>query len=114
MRDLATAGMRNTLVEFQENTATTATDGQKTASWVTRFSQFVAMIPRGGSERWLFEQVRAEIDNVIHAEWNQRLADISPATWRIKKGSRLMNIDAIFDPDGNRRSLRIFATEVVA
>lgn len=113
MRDMAAPGVRNSIVDFQENSTTTATDGQKTASWVTRFRRFVAVIPRGGSERWLFEQVRAEIDHLVHADWDERLSEIAPATWRIKYGSRLLNVDAIFDPDGNRRTLRIFATEVL-
>ena len=114
MRDTATSGARNTPVEFQQNTPTTDTAGQSVASWVTRFKRWVALIPRGGSERWLFEQVRAEIDHILHCDWDATLSEISPATWRIKYGSRLMNIDAIFDPDGTRKTLRIFATEVVA
>jgi head-tail adaptor len=114
MRDTATSGRRNARVEWQENVPVTADDGQERASWNARFTRWVSLIPRGGSERWLFEQVRAEIDHVIHADWDSTLATISPATWRIRYGSRLMNVDSVFDPDGNRKSLRIFATEVLA
>jgi len=114
MRDMAAAGPRNIRAEFQQNTPTTADDGQTVASWATKYKRWVAVIPRGGSERWLFEQVRAEIDHVLHADWDSQLVDVSPATWRAKIGSRYLNIDAIFDPDGTRKTLRIFATEVVA
>lgn len=113
MRDLAESGPRNTRAEFQLNTPTTADDGQTVPSWATKYKRWVALIPRGGSERWLFEQVRAEIDHVLHANWDKDLSTISPATWRAKVGSRLLNIDAIFDPTGERKTLRIFATEVL-
>lgn len=113
MRDMAASGHRNTRVELQQNSPTTNDDGQTVASWTTKHKRWVAIIPRGGGEKWLFEQVRAEIDHVIHAEFDSTLASIVPATWRIKLGTRLMNIDAIFDPDGTRKTLRIFATEVL-
>lgn len=113
MRDNAAAGARNTRAEFQQNSPTTADDGQTVASWSTRFRRWIALIPRGGTERWVFEQVRPEIDHVIHADYDSQLASMHPATWRAKIGSRTLNIDAIFDPDGTRKTLRIFATEVL-
>jgi len=34
-----------------------------------------------------------------------------PSLWRAKIGSRTLNIGAIIDQDGNRKALRILATE---
>lgn len=114
MPDLAAAGKRNVRAEFQQNTPTTNDDGQTVASWATKFKRWVALIPRGGSERWMFVQVRAEIDHAIHMEYDTQAAEMIPATWRAKIGSRLLNIDAIMDPDGMRKTLRVFATEVLS
>ncbi len=113
MRDMAASGRRNVRVSFEQNTPTTDGSGQSVESWAHKFFRWATVIPRGGSERWLFEQMRAEVDHVLHIDWDQTAEDIVPATWRAKIGSRTLNIESIFDPDGNARSLRIFATEVL-
>lgn len=116
MRDMAAAGPRNTRVSFQKNEPTTAGDGQIVPSWVTKFERRAAIVPRGGSERWLFEQVRAEIDHILHLDWDKSLAAVVPALWRViinGVSTRTLNIDAIFDPNGERKTLRVYATEVL-
>ena len=111
---IPSAGVRNAHVTFQQNTPSTDTAGQSVPAWKDRFKRWVSIVPRGGSERWLFEQIRAEIDHAIVCNWDSQLSSIVPATWRIVKGTRTFNIDSVFDPDGTRKTLRIFATEVVA
>lgn len=113
MRNPVTAGRRNDRVEFQQNTPTTNDDGQTVASWSTRFSRWVNLVPRGGGERWLFEQVRAEIDHIMHVDYDADSAAMTPALWRAKIGSRVLNLDSIFDPDGTNRRLRLMLTEVL-
>jgi SPP1 family predicted phage head-tail adaptor len=105
--------MRSTRVEFQKNTPTTSDDGQTVASWVTKFSRWVNLVPRGGGERWLFEQVRAEIDHVMHLDYDKDSLAMTPAMWRAKIGSRVLNLDSIFDPDGKSKRLRLMMTEVL-
>lgn len=112
MRSQVTPGQRNTRVEFQRNDPTTSDDGQTVAVWTTRFSRWVNLVPRGGGERWLFEQVRAEIDHVMHVEWDSDAAAMTPALWRAKIGSRILNLETIFDPDGKSGRLRLMLTEV--
>jgi SPP1 family predicted phage head-tail adaptor len=114
MRSQSTSGQRNTRVEFQKNTPTTNDDGQTVPSWTTRFSRWVNIVPRGGGERWLFQQVRAEIDNAMHVEYDADIAAITPAIWRVKIGSRIMNLESIFDPDGKSKRLRLMLTEVLS
>lgn len=117
MRDMAAAGTRNVRVSFEKNTPTTDSAGQSVEAWTHQLYRWATVIPRGGSERWLFEQMRAEIDHILHIDWDQAAAAIVPATWRAKiqagTSTRTLNVDAIFDPDGTRKSLRIFATEVL-
>jgi head-tail adaptor len=112
MRSQVTPGQRNTRVEFQRNDPTTNDDGQTVAVWTTRFSRWVNLVPRGGGERWLFEQVRAEIDHVMHVGWDADAAAMTPALWRAKIGSRILNLESIFDPDGGSSRLRLMLTEV--
>lgn len=112
MSRLTESGQRNDRVEFQQNVPTTGDDGQQIAAWSTRFSRWVNLVPRGGGERWLFEQVRAEIDHVMHVDYDSDAAAMVPATWRAKIGSRILNLDSIFDPDGTNRRLRLMLTEV--
>jgi SPP1 family predicted phage head-tail adaptor len=114
MRNAVSIGRRNTRVEFQENTPTTNDDGQHVASWTTRFYRWVNLVPRSGRERWLFEQVRAEIDHAMHVDYDSAVSAIRPAVWRVKIGDRLLNLESVFDPDGKARQLRLMLTEVLS
>lgn len=114
MRSTTTIGKRNTRAEFQKNVPTTNDDGQDVAAWTTRFARWVNLVPRGGGERWLFEQVRAEIDHAMHVEYDADIAAITPAIWRVKIGSRILNLESVFDPDGRSKQLRLMLTEVLS
>ena len=108
-----TAGARTTRIEFQKNIPTTNTDGQSVDAWVTQFFRWVSMQTRGGRESFLFTQIGAEISHILNCDYTPELANAVPALWRAKIGSRILNIGAILDQDGNRKALRILATEVL-
>jgi SPP1 family predicted phage head-tail adaptor len=106
-----TAGNRTTRVEFQKNTPTTNTDGQSVDSWSTQFFRWVSLQARGGRESFLFMQLGADISHILNCDYTPELAAAVPSLWRAKIGSRILNIGAIIDQDGNRKALRILATE---
>jgi head-tail adaptor len=59
----------------------------------------------------LFIQLSADISHVLNCDYTPELAAAVPSLWRAKIGTRILNIGAIIDQDGNRKALRILATE---
>lgn len=111
---LTAAGKRNAMVKIQKNTPTTNADGQQVASWKTVFPRWVSLIPRGGGERVVWEQVRAEITHISRLPYDSRAATIKPASYRLLfDGSRALNIISVIDRENRHEELELHCEEVV-
>lgn len=99
----------------EKNTPTTNSDGQKVEAWRETFRVWVKLTSRGGMERRVFEQLRAECDYVAQMFWNSKTLGIKPADYRFRdiENEKIFNIADIFDPDGEKQQLHAHLTEIV-
>ena len=100
-------------VELQKPTI--PTDGATTATFATIdtvYAEIVSAAARGaaGQETGRGDEIEARTSWVITIRYRD---DVTPA-WRIKWGTRLLNIQSAYDPDNRRRDLVMLGKEVVA
>lgn len=107
------AGERNNRVTVELNTPTVNDDGQKVAVWGTAFRTWAKIVPRGGRERWVFEQLRAEVSHIVRLLANDQTRGIKPATHRFNNGGQILNIESVIDVDTRRVELEFRCTEVI-
>lgn len=108
------AGRYNVPAAIEQNQPTTNADGQLVANWVQVASDWFEVLSNGGKERWLYQEVRAEVLHIVRVKYSAQTAAIKPATYRINIGSgaQILNIDAAYDIDNRRIEIELQCTEV--
>ena len=101
------------LLSVEKNEPTTNSDGQKAEAWSEKFKLWAKVTSRGGMERRVFEQLRAECDYAVEFFWNSQSLTIKPADYRFVEDGRTLNIAAVYDPDGRKQQLVAHCTEIV-
>lgn len=105
------AGQRNQIVELQSPEDVVETDGTVTRGWHTARSVWASVRPRtmaGGTE-FLGPEGASVVPYVV------RLLAIDAgnldSTWRLQAGSRVLEIQAVEDPDGRGAEVVLACTE---
>lgn len=109
---LCAADLRHSLT-VEKNTPTTNSDGQKIEAWKQVFKVWANVTSRGGMERRVFEQLRAECDYAVRMRWSNQALTIKPADYRFIHDGKTLNIAAISDPTGERKELKADCTEYI-
>lgn len=87
-------------------------DESLSASWETYTRVSAAIVAKGSREFFGANQVRADVTHQITVRWS-RTADAIEADMRVVDGDKTYNLSGPpFDPDGNRRQLKLNAIEV--
>jgi len=102
-------GQRRTLISIQqEKTATSDGMGGKTVVW----SEFAKVYARQIIRRADANTIADQIESVQYSRWDIRyLAGVTPKM-RLVVGSRVMEINAVYDPSQKRERLEIVCTEL--
>lgn len=87
------AGEFNKRVTFQKPTITN-TNGEVTTSWSDVLSPRVSFMSQSGNESYRAKQIHNDMTHLVKARHTGQLAGLN-TTWRIKFGSRFLNIVAI-------------------
>lgn len=107
------AAQYNNLVQCQLNKTTENTDGQKKQNWVTQFKRWAMVVPRGGSEKKVFEQLLAEVDHLVRLRNDSQTRTINPPDWRIvMPDGSILNIVSRIDVDTRRIEMEFRCVEV--
>lgn len=65
-----------------------------------------------GREAQGLQQVEGQRNHKLEFAYQSTLVDVTPKS-RLKLGSRVLNITAIYDPDGSRKKIHVDCTEPV-
>lgn len=108
------ASSYNVRVKVQQNKPTTTNpDGQPVENWQTQFSAWAQVLPRGGSERRVFQQLRAEISHLVRLRVSSQAKKIMPADWRfVLSDGTTLNLSSKIDIDLRHVELQFECTEV--
>ena len=79
--------------------------GGSDITWETVAEVWAAVRPTSGSESLALDRVAGRTGYEIYMRYRN---DVSPAM-RLREGSRIYDISAVFDPDGRRQWLRCLA-----
>lgn len=105
---MSRTGQRRTLISIQEETATSDGMGGKTVVWSEVAKVYAHQIIRRADANTIADQ----IESVQHSRWDIRyIAGISPKM-RLVVGSRVMEINAVYDPSQKRERLELICTEL--
>lgn len=103
------AGRLNKRVTIQANTPTQDAYGAETAVWAAILggTRWAAVEPLTGQERWGAQQVNP---TVSHKVTIRHLSTVR-SKMRVLYGSRVLEIDAILNPDERGESMELLCTE---
>jgi len=86
------------------------------ANWIPVASRKANILTRGGSEKWRFNQVTAEVTRMFQLRSDPATRRIQPR-WRIKwfqdGTAKYADIATAFDVDGAKKIVEVHCTEVV-
>lgn len=82
------------------------------ANWTNAGTWQVRFITRGGRESRVFDQVQAETTHIVEGHSTPFTRTIIPK-WRLKFGTRVLNITAAYDVNEERGKVRCECTEAV-
>ena len=101
------AGALNARVTLEAPQATPDGAGGDTILWVAVATLWAELTPLGGGETFAFERAEASL------KWRVRLRFRENVTteMRFSIGERVLEIRAVFDPDGRRAFLECIAEE---
>ncbi len=105
------AGKLRHKVTFQKPTNTN-TDGEVTTVFADVVTVRVAIMPQGGREAYRAKQVHNDMTHLIQARHTGQLSTLN-TTWRIKFGTRYLNIAAITNVDERNFEWLITCMEAV-
>lgn len=94
-------------VELQNFVETKAKAGSPVRAWSTVVTRWAKMEPGGGQEKFNAEQMEARTDVVISIRY---YADID-TTWRVKRGTKIYNIQNIVNVGENDYLLELHCTQ---
>lgn len=80
------------------------------SNWLEAGKRWSSMATRGGRESRVFDQVQAEVSHIIEVPYDSLTKTIVPK-WRLKMGTRRLNITAAYDVDEQHRTIRVEAIE---
>lgn len=86
---------------------TTPTTGETTPTWTDVRPIYATIAATGGNERLRGRQVDATVSHMLTVRFAE---DIEP-TWRLRSGSRVLNIVAAYDVTGSRQYLELQCQE---
>lgn len=101
-------GQRRTLITIQKETATSDGMGGKTVVW----SEFAKVYARQIIRRADANTIADQIESAQYSRWDIRfIAGVTPKM-RLVVGSRVMEINAVYDPSQKRERLELVCTEL--
>lgn len=86
--------------------------GAVTTTWTAVATPWAAVEPMRGQERFVAQQVAAEVSHKITLRYESALAGMTPA-WRISFGSRRFDLLAVLDPGERNTVIECLAVERV-
>lgn len=87
-------------------------DESSAANWEQYARVSAAIVAKSSREFWGADQVQADVTHQITIRWS-RTADAIEADMRVRDGDKTYNLSGPpFDPDGQRRVLKLNAIEV--
>ncbi len=105
------AGKLRHAVTFQKPVITN-TNGEVTTVWTDKAKVNIAIMPQGGREAYRAKQVHANMTHLVQARYTRELEALT-SVWRIKFGSRFLNIVAINNVDERNIEWLITCSETV-
>lgn len=94
-------------VELQNFVETKDKTGGPTRAWSTAVTRWAKMEPARGQEKFEAQQMEARTDVVISIRY---YADID-TTWRVKRGTKIYNIESIVNVGENDYVLELHCTQ---
>lgn len=86
------------------------------ANWISVGSRPCNVFTRGGSEKWRFNQVSAEISRIVHFQYGPLAKQIQPR-WRLRKNDsgtmKAWDVATAFIVDDAKKIIEVHCTEVV-
>lgn len=87
-------------------------DESDASNWETYARLSAAIVAKSSREFWGADQAQADVTHQLTFRWGRTYDAISPAM-RLTSGDKTYNLSGPpFDPDGNRRILKLNAIEV--
>lgn len=100
-------GELNQRITIEEFVTTHDDGGGYSQEWTAFAAVWASVKGITGSERYAAYQIEAVIDHEVKIRYSTGIK----AAMRIKHGERILNIKAIFDPEGKRRVLILLCEE---
>ena len=86
------------------------------ANWIAVGDRACHVFTRGGSERWRFNQVAAEVERIVQFQYSPLTKQIQPR-WRLRKRDggtwKAWDIATAFVVDDARKIVEVHCTEAV-
>lgn len=100
------AARQRHLVEFQRATETANAFGEPVQTWATISSDWCAVEPLKGNEKFEAMQVQTDIDTRIVARWHKKLATLNTKDRMVFDGT-IFDIKEVLNIDYRNRELHI-------
>ena len=100
------AGRRRHLVQFQRATETSDAYGEMTQTWATIATDWCAVEPLRGNEKFAAMQVQTDIDTRIIAKWHSALSTLTTKD-RVLFGAIIYDIKEVLNIDQRNAELHI-------
>lgn len=103
---------------IQQNQPTQNADGQQVQNWVDIAQDWFQIVPKGGHEKKVFEQLRAECTHVVRVRSSRTTRAIMPADYRLRFSDpdggpdQVLNIESKIDIGTRRTELQFECIEV--
>ena len=102
------AGKLRHRITIQQNTPTQNSFGEMEPSWSAFATIWAAVEPLSGDERWTSDQFQSEVSHRIRIRRRVGITPLMRVSWQ----GRLFDIQAVLEPESNRRELHLLCSEV--
>lgn len=103
------AGELRHAVTFEQKVETRDEFGGVVETWADYDWDYASIEPLKGRERFLAQQVQADVTALMRMRYRE---DITSAL-RVREGTSIYEIDAVFDPEKRGRELHLMLKEVM-
>ena len=110
---MVTAGLKRNRVTLQKRTDTLDAAGQPQPTWVDQFDRWARITPLRGEERIQAMQLDAKLTDKVELYWDSETKTITPGVWRVKFGTRLLDINAAINVREQNKDIELHCTEAV-
>jgi SPP1 family predicted phage head-tail adaptor len=94
------AAAYNNRIAVQKNVGADDSTGQPLPVWQTQFMSWAQIVPRGGNQRWIFEQLRSDISHLVRIRFSSQSKLILPNRWRfVSSDGAVLNVDGRINVD---------------